>query len=51
MIGGQHLCSTRRSTPGKARHDTEDLLPITGLVRINQALIANNGLAANMCAS
>jgi tripartite-type tricarboxylate transporter receptor subunit TctC len=32
----------------KLSYDTEkDLLPITGLVRINQALIANNGLAAN----
>jgi tripartite-type tricarboxylate transporter receptor subunit TctC len=32
----------------KLAYDTEkDLLPITGLVRINQALIANNGLAAN----
>jgi tripartite-type tricarboxylate transporter receptor subunit TctC len=31
----------------KLAYDTEkDLLPITGLVRINQALIANNGLAA-----
>src|SRR5436190_9475114 len=32
----------------KLSYDTEkDLLPITGLVRINQALIANNGLAAS----
>ena len=32
----------------KLAYDTEkDLLPITGLVRINQALIANNGLAAS----
>jgi tripartite-type tricarboxylate transporter receptor subunit TctC len=32
----------------KLAYDTEkDLLPITGLVRINQALIASNGLAAN----
>src|SRR5580765_1574891 len=32
----------------KLAYDTEkDLLPITGLVRINQSLIANNGLAAN----
>jgi tripartite-type tricarboxylate transporter receptor subunit TctC len=32
----------------KLAYDTEkDLYPITGLVRINQALIANNGLAAN----
>src|SRR3954471_6775724 len=32
----------------KLAYDTEkDLAPITGLVRINQALIANNGLAAN----
>ncbi len=32
----------------KLSYDTEkDLAPITGLVRINQALIANNGLAAN----
>ena len=31
----------------KLSYDTEkDLLPITGLVRINQALIANNGLGA-----
>jgi tripartite-type tricarboxylate transporter receptor subunit TctC len=31
----------------KLAYDTEkDLLPITGLVRINQALIANNGLGA-----
>src|SRR3954447_5351078 len=31
----------------KLSYDTEkDLAPITGLVRINQALIANNGLAA-----
>ena len=32
----------------KLAYDTEkDLLPITGLVRINQALIASNGFAAN----
>jgi tripartite-type tricarboxylate transporter receptor subunit TctC len=32
----------------KLAYDTEkDIAPITGLVRINQALIANNGLAAN----
>ena len=32
----------------KLSYDTEkDLLPVTGLVRINQALIANNGLAAS----
>jgi tripartite-type tricarboxylate transporter receptor subunit TctC len=32
----------------KLSYDTEkDLAPITGLVRINQAIIANNGLAAN----
>src|SRR5436190_21077437 len=32
----------------KLAYDTEkDLLPITGLVRINQALIANNALAVN----
>jgi tripartite-type tricarboxylate transporter receptor subunit TctC len=32
----------------KLSYDTErDLLPITGLVRINQAMIANNGLAAS----
>jgi tripartite-type tricarboxylate transporter receptor subunit TctC len=32
----------------KLSYDTEkDIAPITGLVRINQALIANNGLAAN----
>jgi tripartite-type tricarboxylate transporter receptor subunit TctC len=32
----------------KLAYDTEkDLAPITGLVRINQALIANNALAAN----
>jgi tripartite-type tricarboxylate transporter receptor subunit TctC len=32
----------------KLAYDTEkDLLPITGLVRINQALIASNGLVAN----
>src|SRR5438477_4150067 len=32
----------------KLSYDTEkDLVPITGLVRINQALIANNGLAAS----
>jgi tripartite-type tricarboxylate transporter receptor subunit TctC len=32
----------------KLAYDTEkDLAPITGLVRINQALIANNGLAAS----
>jgi tripartite-type tricarboxylate transporter receptor subunit TctC len=32
----------------KLSYDTEkDLAPITGLVRINQALIANNGLAAS----
>src|SRR2546423_1270033 len=32
----------------KLSYDTEkDLLPITGLVRINQALIADNGLAAS----
>src|SRR5262249_51834204 len=31
----------------KLAYDTEkDIAPITGLVRINQALIANNGLAA-----
>jgi tripartite-type tricarboxylate transporter receptor subunit TctC len=32
----------------KLSYDTEkDIAPITGLVRINQAIIANNGLAAN----
>src|SRR5436190_24326706 len=32
----------------KLSYDTEeDIAPITGLVRINQALIANNGLRAN----
>jgi tripartite-type tricarboxylate transporter receptor subunit TctC len=37
--------------PGKLPYDTDkDFIPIAGLVRINQALIANNGLPANNAA-
>ena len=42
------MCSIPTLYPkDKLSYDTEkDLAPITGLVRINQALIANNGLQA-----
>jgi tripartite-type tricarboxylate transporter receptor subunit TctC len=44
---GTYILNPTLYPKDKLSYDTEkDLAPITGLVRINQALIANNGLAA-----